>query len=209
MRHWKVCVVCMVLIVLAGSAWAQYRDNEFSLTIMAGPNIKDLSKTFEDFGQQNNVLLDRPAHANYSIAIEYVPVKWVGIEVVGGVTFGDVDTQNLVGYDLDNWYLTGNLVIHLNPDGQLVPYVYGGAGSVWLVPLRGKAASEFVFNFGAGLDIFTGSPHFSGRLDIRLSTYKFAVSDFAPITAMDLGLPPTFDETQWDLQIMVGIRYKP
>ena len=201
MKKWVFWVVALCLV--SAPAWAQFRENNFAASLMVGPNILDTTNKFDDFN------IDRAHQADFAVAFEYLLVKYVGIEVAGAVTWGDVDVMGgEVGYNFHNIYFHGNLVIHLLPDRTVVPYLTGGAGLVNMVPQRGKSVTKGAFNLGGGLDIFPSGENWSVRFEIRAYNYKFVSADFDDITRSDLNMGPDVDVTLWDTVVAIGFRYK-
>lgn len=132
----------------------------------------------------------------------------IHITFFGSVSFGDIDTPVVIGYDLDHWNFTGNVVVHLMPDRRVVPYVTLGAGAAILVPGTGRSVTTSVLNAGAGVETFLGTPNWIFRAEVRAFNFRFDVSKFAGVTQQDLGLGPTFNERQTNVLVNLGVRYK-
>jgi hypothetical protein len=205
LRGW---IVFAGLLLGSTPAWAQYAGREQVLGFFFGPSLYDVGGTFDDYNRAHNINFDRPPEATFGMTFEYTITKWIGLEFLGSVSFGDIDTPVIIGYDFDHWNFTGNVVVHLTPDHRVVPFVTFGAGAAILVPGTGRSVTTSVFNAGAGVETFLGAPNWLFRAEVRAFNFRFDVSKFAGVTQQDLGLGTTFSERQTNVLVSLGVRYK-
>ena len=197
-----VMVVFCLLAFSVPQARAQFEKNDLSFSLMFGSVFFDLTREYRD------LWIDLPPRQVWTLGVEYTLVPRIGIEILAGFNPNDFDAPSYVGYELDHWYLAGNVVLRLNPSGSFNPYLSVGPGITLMKPQNGGVVTEPTLQAGAGFDLF-GSETWAVRVDARFFTYPFRSGDFDPIVLSDTGIDPNFDRRVWDFVLMAGIRWNP
>lgn len=136
-------LLCMILFL--GVSSAQDREGMFSITPQVG-----------GFHFDNNLDLDEGIVIGVGIGYnfnDYWSTEFV-LDVV------DMETES--GMDMTGYVFRFDGLVHLRPEGKVVPYIAAGIGGMTFDPNIGDMETRFISNYGVGVKYF-----FTNRVGLR------------------------------------------
>jgi OmpA-OmpF porin, OOP family len=151
----------MILVFFTGYGSAEITPGAFTVSPMAGSFTYDDAM---DLDEQNFPDM-------YSLGLGYnINENWT---IEGLFSYAQPETE-AGKMDVDVYRYELDALLHLAPEGKLVPYLAGGIGLIEFDPEDGKDDTNALLNFGGGVKLFL-DPSFALRADIR---NIMAIDDF-------------------------------